>query len=142
MKRFQNNIINQDVSFAITVAETMLMPESLMMQELRDKNDFGFNSGSGMEVYNRIIQCKQVAPIFTYKSKWPWSAALGYSDGASVYLNLRKLGKLSLHEIVGLLLHEWLHIGPGFTHGNNFPSELKSRTSVNYYVSDNVLKWI
>jgi hypothetical protein len=139
--KFKNNVINKDIAFAVMVAETLFQPESLMMQELREKNDFAFNSGSGIEVYNKILNCKTVAPIFTYRSKLPWSKAMGYSDGKAIHLNLRKLNGLNIPELVGLLCHEYLHL-VGFGHGNNFKTKEKCEFSVNYFASSNIGKWI
>lgn len=143
--RFQNNVINKDVAFAVMIAETLFQPESLMMQELREKNDFKYNSGNGIEVYNKILNCKKVALIFTYRSKLPWSKSLGYSDGKAIHLNLRKLERLNLPELVGLLCHEYLHL-VGFNHGfgasANFKTKDKCEKSVPYFASENVSKWL
>ena len=140
--KFQNNVINKNVAAAIIDAERLLHPDSKMMQELKLKNDFKYNSGTGVEVYNRVINCDVVAPVFTYRPFWFRSKVLGYADGKAIYLNLYKLDKLNHAELVGLLLHEWLHLGPKFGHGNNYKTKDKVNFSVNYFVSENVGKWL
>jgi predicted metallopeptidase len=142
MKRFQNMTNQQKVNDAIVVAESLLSFNSNMMSEIKAKNDFAFDSGTGIQVYDKICKCEAVAPVYTYKAKWFLSKALGYSDSTGVYLNLRKLDSISYKELIGLLCHEWLHYGPHFTHGNNYPSEFKNKFSVNYFVSSNISKWI
>ena len=141
VRRFQNNVINKDVAFAVTIAEKLFHPDSFMMQEIKVKDDFKFESGKGIDVYVRILTCQTVAPIFTYKPKWIFTKALGYSDGKAIHLNLRKLDGLELTELVGLLAHEYLHL-VGLGHGNNFPSKDKDLFSVNYFVSSNVSRWL
>ena len=141
MKRFKNNVISQDVAFAIMVAEKMLSEDSMMMRELQNKNDFKYNSGSGIEVYNKILACTVIAPVFTYRPKLPWSKAMGYSDGKAIHLNLRKLDGLNLPELVGLLAHEAAHIC-GFSHGSNFKNKEKVNHSVPYFISENIQRWL
>ena len=142
MKRFYNNILgNKEVADAITIAEKLFMPDSPMMIELKAKNDWKYNSGTGEEVFKKITECTKIAPVFMYKSKWFWSAALGYSDGKSIYINSRKFGSLDKAELIGLLLHEAAHMC-GFSHANNYKTEDKVKFSVPYYVSENIVKWL
>ena len=141
MKRFKNNVISQDVAFAIMVAEKMLSEDSAMMRELSEKNDFRFNSGNGFEVCQKILACTVIAPVFTYRPKVFWSKAMGYSDGKAIHLNLRKLDNFNLHELTGLLVHEYLHL-VGFSHGSNFPSTEKNQFSVNFFCSQNIKRWL
>ena len=142
MKRFHNNVINKEIPKAIADAEMLLHPHSPMMNELREKQDFAFNSGTGEEVYMKIVNCKVIAPIFTYRPLWRFTSALGYSGKGAIHLNIYKIDKLDHASLVGLCCHEWLHIGPNFSHGSNFPSEFKNKYSVNYFVSSNIKKWL
>lgn len=142
MKRFYINVINDKVKDAAIFAERLLHYESNMMKELRLKNDWKYNSGSGEEVYQKIVKCDKIAPVFFYKPFNPFSKVIGYSDGKAIYINSRKINQLSHEDIVANLCHEWLHFGPGFSHGNNYPSKDKNEFSVNYYVSSNINKWL
>lgn len=139
--KFQNNVINKNVAAAIVDAERLLRPESKMMQELRLKNDFKYNSGTGEEVYNKIVNCDVIAPVFTYRPFWFRSKVLGYADGKAIYLNLYKLDKLNHTEVVGLCLHEYLHMA-GFNHKSNFKTQDKVLYSVPYFVSEGISRWI
>ena len=141
MRRFYVNCINDKIKNAAIDAERLLHPESVMVKELLEKNDWKYDSGSGLDVYNKIASCNKIAPVFTYKPKWIFTKALGYSDGKAVFVNLRKLDSFSHQDIIGLLCHEWLHVC-GFSHGNDFPSKDKNLYSVNYFVSQNVGKWL
>jgi len=87
------------------------------------------------------MKCEKVAPIFFYKPFNVFSKAMGYSDGKAIYLNSRKFKDFSFNDLVGLLLHERLHM-VGFSHGNNYKTAEKCLYSVNYFVSENIERWI
>jgi len=140
--RFSNMTTQQKISDAIKIAESLLAYNSKMLIEISKKDDFRYDSGSGLQVFNKINSCEVSAPVFTYKPKWVFTKALGYSDKTGIYLNLRKLSSLDSASLVGLLCHEWLHFGPKFSHGNNKPSEFKNTHSVNYFVSSNIETWL
>ena len=141
MKKFQNNVIGYGVNDAVMVAEKLLMPESKMLKEFREKNDWKYNSGNGEQVYEKIISCTSIVPIFTYRPKWIFTKAVGYFDGQNIHINLRKIENLTTINLVALLVHEWLHAA-GFSHGNNYQTDDKNKYSVNYYASENIGKWI
>lgn len=141
MKRFYCNVIDSKINEACKIAEKLLTPNSNMLLDLLAKNDWKYNSGSGEEVYQKIVNCKRTASVFTYKSKWPWSAALAYSDGLNIYFNTRKLGVMDVQDIVATLCHEYAHVA-GFSHGNNYPSDDKNKFSVPYHISSNIGKWL
>lgn len=143
IKRFKNNVISKKIAQAVVDADLMLHPGSSMMQDISSKNDFRFNTGTGVDVYTKIIACNIVAPVFTYRPKWPWSSALGYSDKKGIHLNVYKIEVMTHAETVGLLCHEYLH-QVGFGHGNNFKTEEKVKYSVNYFASEGISngKWV
>lgn len=141
--RFQNNVLSKKVAAAVIDAEILLDPLfSLMLKEFKNKNDFKYNSGTGDEVYTKIAECNVVAPIFTYRPKWPWSKALGMTQDGAIHLNVYKIEAMSHEDLVGLLVHEYLHVGPGFSHGNNYKTKEKTLFSVNYFASENIGKWL
>ena len=139
--RFKNNTLNKEISLAIKIAESLLNPNSPMIKELLKKDDFKFNSGSGSEVVLRLLAQREVINVFTYRSKLPWSKALGYFDGKAIYINVRKLPGLDLIELASLILHEYAHYC-GMNHGNNFKTQEKALFSVPYFISENVHRWI
>ena len=141
MKRFENKTLDKNINAVIIKANELLVNNSPMMLEILHKNDFKYESGSGEEVFEKILNCKKVAPIFFYKPKNPFTRAMGYSDGKAIYLNSRKFKDFSFNDLVGLLCHEYLHM-VGFSHGNNYKTEEKCLYSVNYFVSENIGKWI
>lgn len=141
LMRFENRTLNKDfINQAIMKAEFLLSDESPMMNELLLKNDFKYGSGTGYQVCKKISECNKIAPVFFYKPRNPWTKALGYSDGKAIHLNSRKFNTFTLHDLTGLLVHEWFHFGPGFNHGNNWPSDEKNNFSVNYFCSSNISK--
>jgi predicted metallopeptidase len=112
-----------------------------MLHDISNKDNFKYNSGTGDEIVNKILKCDKIAPIFFYKPFNPFTKAMGYSDGKAIYLNSRKFKDFSFNDLVGLLCHEYLHM-VGFSHGNNYKTEEKCLYSVNYFVSENMSKWI
>lgn len=138
--KFDNRTIEPRVYKAIMDAEYLLLPDSKMMAELAVKDDFAFNSGTGKEVVHKIVNCNKKAAVYFYKPFNPFTKALGYSDGKDIHLNVRVFDKLSHNDLVGLLCHEWLHFL--FSHGNNYKTEFKVKFSVNYFVSENVSRWL
>ena len=139
--RFQVNIISKEVKAAAIVAENLFHPCSEMMDELRVKDDFKYNSGTGIEVVSKISGFNKTIQVFSYKPWYAYSKAIGYSDSKGIHINLRKLGSLSHADIVGWLVHEASH-QVGFTHSSNYPSEFKNNFSVPYFLSSNVERWL
>jgi hypothetical protein len=123
--------------------DKLLLPGSAMLQDISLKNDFKYNTNmSGGKVAEKLQEVlPRVVQVRVYKSKWPWSAAIGYTDGKGIYLNLRKLGSMTQYDLVGFLIHEWSHL-VGFSHGNNYKTSDKCLYSVPYYLSENVSKWL
>ena len=141
MKKFQNNIPGYGVNDAVEVAERLLHPDSKMLGEILDKNDWEYDSGTGKEVYNKIVSHNTVLLIYTYRPFWRYSKAIGYFDGKSMHMNLYKLPGLPLIDIVSNILHEKMH-QIGFGHGNNYKTEHKCKFSVPYWVSENVKRFL
>jgi hypothetical protein len=140
--RFKNNTLYKEIDHAIKIAESLLNPNSPMMNELREKNDFAFNSGTGEEVYMKIVNCKIIAPVFTYRPLWRFTAALGYSDKKGIHLNIYRIDKLDHVSLVSLLCHEASHHLFGFSHGNNYKTEFKCKHSVPYWLSENAWRFL
>lgn len=57
-----------------------------------------------------MFNCDLNVDIVPYKTKWPLSSVLGYAEGNRVYENTRKVNALELHERVGHLGHEIVHL--------------------------------
>jgi hypothetical protein len=141
MKLYDNRTISPRIAGAIHAATNLFNHQSNMMQELREKDDFKFGSGSGYEITEKIKSFNKTIPVFTYRPWNPFTSALGYSKNGKIYINVRKLDSLEFSDLVGLLVHEMLH-SIGFSHGSNYPSEEKNMFSVPYYCSSNIQRWI
>jgi len=139
--RFENRTLDKNINAAIITANQLLDFDSVMTGVLLDKNDWKYNSGTGKEVFGMIMDYHKIAPVFFYKPFNPFTKAMGYSDGKAIYLNSRKFKDFSFNDLVGLLCHEYLHM-VGFSHGNNYKTEEKCLYSVNYFVSENIGKWL
>jgi hypothetical protein len=147
VQRFYNNTGNSKVGEAIIIAEGLLTPNSKMIEAIKNKKDFKYDSGNGSYIASELLEARPIVRINFYRSKWPWSAAIGYvnsNDSKNMYLNSRKIEALTISDIVGWVLHEWSHL-QGFHHGTgrtaNYKTEDKCLYSVPYYLSENVSKW-
>ena len=139
--RFENMTTQSKISAAIEIADRLLNTNSKMLEEIAFKNDFKYNSGLGVKVANALYGVRPAIKVFTYKPFYRWSAAIGYFDGESIHVNIRKLPDMSVVDVAANLLHEYAHYC-GFSHGNNFPSEEKNRSSVPYFISNGVSRWL
>jgi hypothetical protein len=138
--RFLNCVLGKNVAHAIKQVESMLEPGSTMVKHLQSKNDWRFKSGTSGEVISRLLEDREPISVFTYRPWNPFSKAIGYFDGKSIYLNVRIVDNFDFNLVCGLLLHEFSHYC-GFTHGNNFKTNEKMLYSVPYYLSTNVEKF-
>ena len=139
--RFENKTFNHDIRLAITIASTLLSEKSKMIEEIKTKNDFVFGSGDGLKVAANLLLDRPLVPVFLFKSINPFTRSLGYFDGKAIFINRRSLDKLSIVQLTGLMLHEYSHYC-GYGHGNNFKTKAKTETSVPYFLSENIQKWI
>jgi urease accessory protein UreE len=139
--RFYNMTTQQKISDAIVIAEKLLEYNSAMLIEISKKDDFKYNSGKGVEVALALHAERSLVKVFTYKPKWVFSKAIGYSDGKAIYVNLRKLPEMSVIDVASNLLHEMAHHA-GFNHSNNYKTQDKVLYSVPYYLSENISKWM
>ena len=139
--RFKNCTLDPKIAEAIKTAELLLTDISPMINDIRYKNDFKFNSGSGAQVAANLLLMQAPVKVFTYKPFNPWSSAIGYFDGESIHVNLRRLPSMSKVDVTANLLHEYAHYC-GLTHGNNYKTQEKCLYSVPYYISENISSWI
>lgn len=139
--KFENRTTDMTISALARKASALLEVDSPLMDDIRQKNDFKYNSKSGLDVCLKFYSCKKVAPIFFYRPLNPFTKALGYSDGKAIHLNIKKFSSLNEAQIIGLLCHEYAHIA-GFSHGNNYKTEEKCLFSVPYWISENINKYL
>lgn len=139
--RFRNNIIDVKVNEAAKLADMLLDSNSSLIKHLRTKTDFKYKSGTGEEIAVNLMFQREPINIYVYKPFYPFSKAIGYYDGESIWINLRKMEVMHIYDLVGLLLHEYAHYC-GYKHGNNYKSKDKCLYSVPYYLSENVKLWI
>jgi hypothetical protein len=141
MKRFKNCTTNRDIDEAIAIAEMLLLPDSKMMKELRQKNDWKFNSGNGERVVSELSKPRNVVSVFTYRPFNFFTSAIAFRDAKGIHFNSLKISQTDITSKIGTLLHEFAHEA-GFGHGNNFKNQEKIDFSVSYFLSENVEKWI
>lgn len=143
--RFNDNSFSVRVREAIKNAEKLLSSDSKMIEEIRNKSDFKYDSGGGEWVAWVLLKERPPIDVQTYKPKNPWTKAIGYFDGVSIHINSRKLPYMTIEDITANLCHEYAHYA-GFHHGKGWGSNKKTLDkclySVPYFISENILKWI
>lgn len=145
MKRFRNCIIDKNIPFAIDIAEGLLSAGSNMIEEISNKTDFQYNSGSGIQVVMNLIAPREQVNIFMYRP-WRNSKAVGYYQNGAIYISVYALENFDVTAIVGLLLHEYAH-HCGYNHysvfgTSNYKTNHKVNHSVPYFLSENVKRWL
>ena len=140
---FKNCTLRNEITTSIVLAHKLLSPYSLMMKELKQKNDWKYNTPDN---YVELLSSyKGIINVFTYNSKNPWSKVVAYYEQGSINFNIRKLHQLDCVDIAGTLIHELCH-HVGINHGEgkfrNYKTKDKSLYSVPYYISDNIKKWV
>jgi hypothetical protein len=138
--RFKNCTINQRLNHAISYVETLLHEDSRMMFDLRQKNDWKYNSGSSEEIVKELIIKRPIINVYTYRPFNPFTRAIGYYKNNAIHINIKFLDNFDYQLVCGLLLHEYAHYC-GYSHGNNFKTQDKVLYSVPYYLSENVTRW-
>lgn len=145
--RFKNETGIIEVEVAIDLVEFLLRPNSPMIQELRAKNDWRFNSGTGERVVEQLLKERRPLSVRLYDPGARSSAVGAYTPGQIVmYISFRKVSNENILPIAGTLLHEFSHYC-GFHHNswvrwtNNFRTDEKVKYSVPYYLSENIGRW-
>lgn len=136
--RFINNTFDLNVNRAIENANKLLTLYSKMANDITLKTDWKY--GINGDVLKTLLQEREPIVIYTYRPWNPWTKAIGYFDGKSIHINIKRM-PMDTVELTGLLLHEYSHYC-GYTHGNNYKTDEKCLYSVPYYLSENVEKWL
>lgn len=100
------------------------------LNRIRGVKSFNFTTDTGEVVASKILSSDLTMNIRPYKTKWPWSKAIGYAAGNTIYVNTRKLD-LPLADRVNNFFHEPLHL-IGYSHNSNNKASGDSLESVPY----------
>tara|TARA_R110000868_G_scaffold268180_1_gene527408 strand:+ start:1642 stop:2055 length:414 start_codon:yes stop_codon:yes gene_type:complete len=100
---------------------------------------FNYAYDSGHDVRVKIFNSDIVMNIVPYKTKLPWSKAIGYASGDTIYVNTRKLD-LPLADRVENFMHEPMHL-LGYSHKGNYNNEF-NRGTVPYRVAEIFRKYL
>jgi hypothetical protein len=138
--KIENRTLHSVINEAIKKAEELLKPDSVMMKEIRAKNDWTYTSDTGEQIYQKVLSNEKTFLVFTYR---PWnifSSAIAYYQNDKVYFNIRKLSN-NVDDILATILHECVGHGSGYGHGSNYYNSSKAN-SFPYWLSLNVKKWL
>jgi hypothetical protein len=144
MKRFNLCAVSIKLHGAILSAEMLLSDPSHLLDDCFNKNDWKYNSGTGLDVYTALLN--ELEPINVYVVPSKNTKAVAYFQNGNIYIYQSYLDSADLGELVGTLLHEYAHYC-GFNHNSsfgtsNFKTKAKCLYSVPYYLSENVARWI
>jgi hypothetical protein len=144
MKRFNNCAVSGKLELVINSANIQLSEPSHLLDDCFNKNDWKYNSGTGLDVFTALT--KERTPINVYVVPSKNTKAVAYFQNGKIYIYQNYLDTASITNLAGTLLHEWAHYC-GFNHNSsfgtsNFKTKAKCLYSVPYYLSENVSRWV
>jgi len=144
MKRFNLCAVSTKLEIDIENAEKLLVEPSRLYNNVFYKNDWKYNSGSGIDVYKSLY--KEKTPINVYVAPSKNTKAVAYFQNGNIYIYQSYLDAATNDNLIGTLLHEYAHYS-GFNHNSsfgtsNFKTKAKCLYSVPYYLSENVSRWV
>lgn len=102
--------------------------DPVFRRKVKAVKEFDMSDHDGRQVLANLLQVR--CQVKLYKSKWPWSKAIAYTIGNSIYLNTRKNPR-ELKSMLNTLIHEAAHCAD-YSHGNN--SSVGKENTVPYKV--------
>jgi hypothetical protein len=98
------------------------------LQRLENVSSFNYTTDSSQVVAQRLakIMSHLEIKIVPYKSMNPWSKAIGYAEGNTIFVNTRKL-HLSFIDRVENIFHEASHLC-NYSHDGNRVTQFNLRT--------------
>ena len=144
MKRFNLCAVSTKLEIAIDEVKYLLSYNTPMMVDILGKQDWKYNSGTGLSVHDSLLKERDVINVYIVPSKN--TKAVAYFQNGNIYIYQSYLDYSSIGELIGTLLHEYAHYC-GFNHNSsfgtsNFKTKAKCLYSVPYYLSENVARWI
>lgn len=130
------NLINktgsEKIDAAISIFKERIRAIVLMLGQLDElSTPFTYSNYCVYQVRNAIeafLSSEMDIEIALYKSKNPYSSAIGfYAGGNVIYINSRKLDSFSDDDYAGTIAHELMHV-IGFSHGNNYVDSNKLKS--------------
>ena len=115
--------------------ETIRKAASLVMEHYKDPgflvnlgaiHNFNHTNDTGYELGRKIYNSDMTMTIKPYSTFSPWSKAIGYASGNTIFVNVRKLD-LSLKDRIENLFHESMHL-LGYSHKGNRVNEYNLKT--------------
>lgn len=143
MKRFNQCAIDPKLELAIDEVKYLLSHNTPMMIDISIKQDWKYNSGTGLSIHNSLLKERDVINVYVAPNKN--TKAIAYFQNGNIYIYQSYLDSSSLSELIGTLLHEYAHYC-GFNHNSpfgtsNYKTKAKCLYSVPYYLSENAAKW-
>jgi len=122
--RFNIHMDNKTIHEAAALVEKHFKDTQFL---LNISSEVFFNTkDSGHIVASKINQSDLTMNIVPYKTKLPWSKAIGYASGNTIYVNIRKLD-LPLRDRCNNFIHELCHL-LGYSHKGNYVTEYNLNT--------------
>jgi hypothetical protein len=130
-----------DVVVEATSQANLLLTKGEFYERIRACPRFDLTKALPRDIADLMERCTVRLTVQLYKSRSPWSRALGYEDARFpnvVFLNTRKLNR-SVASIVGTIIHESVHVADAhspldFGHGGN--SSAEKDTTAPYWIGN------
>ena len=144
MKRFNQCAISPKLELVFETARRLLNHNTLLMEDIVSKNDWKYNSGTGLAIRDSLLKEKDVVNVYVAPNKN--TKAVAYFQNGNIYIYQKYLDDASTTNLLGTLLHEYAHYC-GFNHNSpfgtsNYKTKAKCLYSVPYYLSENAVKWV
>jgi len=130
-----------DVVVEAASRANLVLASKAFYEAIRAHTRFDLTDASPNEIGEALEQCTLRLTVSLYKSRNPWSRALGYEDERQpniVFLNTRKLNR-SVASIVGTIVHEAVHAADAhssleFHHGDD--SSIGKENTAPYWIGN------
>lgn len=94
--------------------------DKAFLAKVSEVKKFNHTNLSSREVADTLFNAAYSIDIEVrgYRTFNPWSKVIGYAEGKTIYVNLRKLQDLDIYERANNFYHEFCHLA-GFSHDGN-----------------------
>jgi hypothetical protein len=118
----------------IEVIVNQIVQGSCIEDELQKVQKFNETKDSPNLVLSRLRRVKIDAIVSYYKSKNPWSSAVAYAEGNTLYFNTRQIGAWTDCDFASTGLHEASHMAP-LEYGHDFNYYSGRELTVPYWLN-------
>jgi hypothetical protein len=130
------------------VEDSVILAEEFLRGQLHcilSMSEFKYTDQKPEQVFNHISSCvsgfdiNRPLLVTKFKTKLPWSTAIGQTTELGYEINSRKINSLTVPVLVGNAVHEFTHKPCGYEHP--FFSTKDRPLSVSYWLGNQANLW-